>query len=266
MSWLLIPVLLYLTIMAIMFFMQRSLLYFPDKNALPLSAFPALKGDELRIKSADGTLLSSWWMPGKPTHPTVLYLHGNAGNLNNRAEKFSLFQQAGFNVLALSYRGYGHSDGSPSEAGLYSDAEAALLHLVELQKLQPDQILLYGESLGTGVATELATRHKVKGLVLEAPFTSVVNRAAELYPWLPVSFLLKDRFESIRKIPQIHVPIQIFHNHSDAVVPIHHGKALYDAAHEPKEAHWLDGPSHVEFEWQWLVQQILHFHYPEIAE
>lgn len=265
-GWLILPLLLYAGIALAMFLMQRSLLYHPAKEWQVLSSYPALQGQELTFSSTDGTLLTGWWLPGKQGYPALVYFHGNAGNLNDRVDKYVALQQAGFSLFALSYRGYGPSQGSPSETGLYRDAEAAITKAVELSGDPVSELLIYGESLGTGVAMEMARRYPIKGLVLEAPFTSVVARAGELYPWLPVSLLLRDRFESLQKVGAVKAPILFFHNEGDEVVPIHHGRTLFAAATSPKKAHWLNGEGHVEFDWPFVAAEIAKFHLPGSTE
>lgn len=262
-GWLLIPVLAYLGIVAAMFFLQRSLLYHPETDWQPLSNFPQLRGEEQWLTSNDGTKVMSWWLPGREGFPVIVYFHGNAGNLNDRVDKYTAYQQAGFSLLALSYRGYGPSEGSPTEVGLYADADAAIAKAQALSGDPTDAMLIYGESLGTGVAVEMATRHPIKGLVLEAPFSSVFSRGAELYPWLPVSLLMQDRFDSLAKINRINTPLLIFHNEGDTVIPIHQARQLYAAASEPKRAHWLNGAGHVEFDWNFVADQIQQFHLPQ---
>jgi hypothetical protein len=261
-DWLTLLLLLYLVTLIGIYVFQRSLLYHPSENWRPLSGFDALSGTEKPITAEDGTQLISWWLPGNPDYPTILYFHGNAGNLNNRAEKFRVFQQAGFNIFAVSFRGYGISWGSPSEAGFYRDGSAAIRFLKKHKKIPASQIILYGESIGSGVAVEMATRYPVKGVVLEAAFTSITDRAQELYPWVPVPLLLRDRFDNLAKIDHIFVPLLMFHNKGDKVVPIHHGKALFAAAAEPKKAYWKDGEGHVAFDWQEVARAIEEFHLP----
>jgi hypothetical protein len=175
-------------------------------------------------------------------------LHGNAGNVAHRAEKVRPFMDQGYGVLLVGYRGYGGNPGAPSEEGLYHDAEAALAFLAA-HNVGPDRQILYGESLGSGVAVEMAQRRAaagapVAGVVLEAPYTSMPAAAAHHYPFVPASSLIIDKYDSLAKIEQINAPLYIFHGDQDIIVPQSLGRDLFDAADTPKRAQWIDGAGH----------------------
>ena len=180
--------------------------------------------------------------------PTILYFHGNAGNIGSRIDKIFPFSKAGYGILLAGYRGYGGNAGSPSEQGLLMDGRAALAFLAA-QGATSENIVLYGESLGTGVAVPMAVEAAssgaaVRALVLEAPFTSVVEVASSFYPIFPVRWLLKDRFDSAAIIARIGTPVFVYHGVKDTTIPIRFGRKLYDLAVDPKESLWVKGAGH----------------------
>ena len=251
---------LYVLIMLGMFVFQRSLLYPAGKGIQPFEHYGFSRGQEIRMTSSDGLSLQAWYFSSVGNDkPTIAYFHGNAGHLGDRIDKIRAYIDAGFGLLALSYRGYGLSEGKASEQGLYIDARAALDYLQQEHHLSGDMLILYGESLGTGVAVQMATERPSRAVVLEAPYTSIVARASEMYPWLPVPLLLKDTFQSIDKIANIHAPLLIFHNSGDNVVPQHHGRALFEAAMEPKRAVWPVSDAHIDFDWDMVVEELQAF-------
>jgi fermentation-respiration switch protein FrsA (DUF1100 family) len=193
------------------------------------------------LTTADQVKIHAWWVPSPGAKWAALYLHGNGGNLTHRFDHLQEIRAAGSSVLIIDYRGYGKSGGRPTEKGLYRDAEAAYRYLVDVGH-GAGNIVLHGESLGGAVAVDLATRYKCAGVVLEAPFTSVREVAAGVLPLLGP--LIAWGFESKRKIPLVRAPILIIHGTRDEVIPFELGKALFDAAHEPKSFWELDGSGH----------------------
>lgn len=256
-NFLLFIVVTYVSLMALMYGFQRKLMYLPDTNIASPEQY-GLKGfSEHMIASADGTQIQIWFRKAEPTFPTILYFHGNASHLGDRAGIFSALASKGFGIVALSYRGYGKSAGSPSEEGLYEDARAAIEFLKTHASL--GQIMLYGESLGTGIAVQMATEYDVAALALQAPYTSVAGRAAEMYFFLPVHLLIKDRFDSIHKIGKVKAPVLIFHGQNDAVIPVSHGKTLLEAANSPKQAFFMPGVEHNNFDSQIISEHVVDF-------
>jgi fermentation-respiration switch protein FrsA (DUF1100 family) len=229
-----------------LFLMQRSIIYKPTSEQLTPSHYGLSKMQELQLISEDGTKIVAWYKPAPKGKLTVVYYHGNAGNLSDRTEKLATLMRQGVGVLALSYRGYGNSEGKPSEIGIYQDARAAIIYLQE-HGIKNDHIVLYGESLGSGVAVQMATEQHFRALILESPYTSITDRGKEIYPIFPIHLLLRDTFESYKKIKNVHTPIMIFHGYLDEVMPIHHGKRLLDMANEPKEARFFDQVGHTDF-------------------
>ena len=221
----------YLGVAGLLYVFQRDFLYYPDprRPSAALARIPNL--DEIELTTSDGHRLLAWYRPAPTDRPTVVFFHGNAGNIGDRAFKLARFVEAGFGILAPEYRGYGGNDGEPTEAGLYADANAAM----DFLQREADGIIVYGESLGTGIATRVASGHRVAALVLEAPYTSITAMAAEQFPYFPVSLMLKDRFDSLSRIAQVRTPILIMQGEGDQVVPPALGRELFAAAPEPKQ-------------------------------
>lgn len=232
-SILLIALAGYLGLVAIMYLAQRALMYFPySVRIAPADAgFP--QASEVELKAADNVRVLAWTVPPKPGKPVVLYFHGNGGSLAHRVARFSRLIEDGTGLVALSYRGYGGSEGKPSEEGLIADARAA--HDFARSHYPDAKVVLWGESLGSGVAVALAAERDVAAVVLEAPFTSAADVAFAAYPFLPVSLLMKDQFRSDARIGKVTAPVLIMHGLRDRVVPFRLGEQLYAIANEPKE-------------------------------
>jgi fermentation-respiration switch protein FrsA (DUF1100 family) len=220
---------------------ESRLLYAPGSSRTLTPAPPALglAPERVEIPSGDGVTLVAWVIraPAADTAGRwLLICHGNAGNLSDsgRPEHYAGLRALGLNLLAFDYRGYGESSGSPSEAGLYRDAEAAYGYLRDTLGVPPERIVLFGHSLGSAVAVELATRVPAVGLVLEGALMSVIARAQEVYPYVPVKWIARSRFASIEKIGRVEIPKLFLHARRDDVVPIAHGRRLYEAAPPPK--------------------------------
>ena len=208
---------------------------FRSRQILQTPAAIGLEYRDVELTAFDGVRLHAWHIPGKSQN-NVLFLHGNAGNISHRLEKLAILHNLGVGVLILDYRGYGRSEGNPSEPGTYRDAEAAFTYLASSAN-----IILYGESLGTGVAIELAMHHRVRGVILEAPFTSVPDVGQELFPYLPIRLLARTRYDNLRKIPQLNAPLLILHSRDDEVFSFTHAQRLFAAAPEPKRLVELRG-------------------------
>ena len=232
-------VVLYLALAAYLYIQQRSFLYFPDARR-PVSAeagIPELR--EVQLTSADGLHLLAWYVPPPARgRPVILYFHGNAGNIADRTDRLAMFARANYGVLMPEYRGYGGNPGSPSEQAFIADAEAALFFL-HGQALDDPAIVVYGESLGTGVAVALAAKRQFQALVLDAPYTTIAAVAAKRFFFLPVQQMLKDRFDSLSRIGDVRAPVLVIQGAHDGVVPPALGRALFANAPEPKEL-WTD--------------------------
>ncbi|WP_284163551.1 alpha/beta fold hydrolase [Frigidibacter sp. SD6-1] len=234
---------LYLLVLISLYAFQRDLQYFPGHRA-PSPEEVGLDGVEaLFLTAPDGTRLRLWHAPPRPGHPTILYLHGNAGEIADRVGAFSYFQSRGYGVALLSYRGFADSGGAISEAGLIEDAETAYRWLTDGGVAAGDLIVI-GESLGTGVAVQLAARHPVAALALEAPYTSTLDVARRSYWWLPLALLMKDQFRSLEHIKAVTAPLLILHGDSDTVIPYAQGERLFEAANAPKRFIPFPGRGH----------------------
>jgi len=225
------------------FVAQRKLMYFPDSTRVAPSNF-ALTGVEERVLAApDGTRLIAWYARARPGRPTLLYFHGNAGNLANRSERVRKYTVRGIGVFMLSYRGYSGSTGRPSERANVADAKLAY-EALRKEGVAPEDIILYGESLGSGVAVQLAAEKPVGGLILDAPYTSIVDVAAGAYPFLPVRGFMFDRYETMRYLADVHAPLLVIHGEDDEIIPVAMGRAVYAAANGPKELVTFPGAGH----------------------
>jgi fermentation-respiration switch protein FrsA (DUF1100 family) len=232
----------YLAIIALVYTQQRRLL-FPASPVRISAAQAGLDGvQDVVIATSDGEQLVAWWKPPEPGRALLLYFHGNGGSLLNRRDRVRMLTQEGRGILIVSYRGYSGSTGTPSESGLREDARAARDWL---STYEPGRIVLYGESLGTGVAVRLATERQVGGVILDAPYTSTADIAKGLFWYLPVALLMRDQFRSIDRIGDIKVPLLVMHGEEDSVIPIALSELLFKAANEPKRYLRLPGTDHV---------------------
>jgi uncharacterized protein len=241
MSWTIVAaaVLIYAGILVLLRVYESRLIYFPGPErtlvAPPLSL--ALPVQRVEITTEDAVTLVAWVMPAEPGSSWwLLVCHGNAGNLSefDRPLHYAGLRQLGLNLLAFDYRGYGESGGVPSEAGLYRDADAAYRYLTDQRGIPANRILIFGHSLGSAVAVDLASRVRSAGLIVEGAFTSATERGQELYPYIPVRWIAKSRFSSVDKISRVTVPKLFLHAQGDEVIPLAHGRRLYEAAPPPK--------------------------------
>jgi fermentation-respiration switch protein FrsA (DUF1100 family) len=212
---------------------QRKLMYFPDRARTQPAEVGLADVEERVLKTPDGEQVIVWHGKARPGQPTLLYFHGNGGSLRVRAERIRRFMAEGWGVYMMTYRGYGGSTGSPSETNNVADAHLAYGALVR-EGVAPKSIIAYGESLGTNIAARIAAEREVGGLILDAPYTSIVDVAAGAYPFLPVRYFLDDRYETTRYIASVKVPLLILHGERDPVIPVAMGKELYRLANEPK--------------------------------
>jgi uncharacterized protein len=224
----------YALILLLVFLFQDRLLYFPTRELTATPERVGLAYENVRFRAADGVEVHAWFVEHAEPRGTVLFLHGNAGNLSHRLDSLLLFHELGLSTLILSYRGYGESEGRPSEAGVYRDAAAAFDHLVRERGVAPASVVVFGRSLGGAVAAEQAARERVGAVILESTFTSAPALAAELYPFLPVRLLARSRFDTLSRVAQIRSPLLVVHGPGDEIIPFHHGRAIWEAANEPK--------------------------------
>lgn len=225
--------------------MERSFIFFPEKSTQITPADVGLSFEDLYISTVDGVAINGWYIPHTSAEATLVWFHGNAGNLGHRVDHLvKLHRAVQANILMIDYREYGRSEGSVSEEGTYQDALAAYDHLIKRPDLNPGKIVAYGQSLGSAVAVELAVQRQLYGLILEAPFTSIRAMAAFHYPWIPIGGLLSTRYDSLEKIGAVTTPLLILHGDQDEIVPYEHGKKIYDAASPPKQFYTVRGAGH----------------------
>jgi len=234
---------LYAALVIGLFVGQRKILFRCDAAEVDPATL-GLKAEILRLKTEDGETLLAWRVPPAPGRPLILYFHGNAGGLDLRVERFRAIAKAGMGFLAIEYRGYASSTGSPSERGLKLDGEAAYAAAVA-SGVAPERIVALGESLGSNVTVALAARHKLGALVLDSPYSSIVDVAASAYWFVPVRALLRDPFRNDLLIGTIHTPTLIVHGSKDVVVPIRFGEKLFGLANPPKDFWRVEGAAHL---------------------
>jgi uncharacterized protein len=242
-----VPLLAYLAVLAYLYVFQRQLLYFPDRSRPQLGLLADHGVREVWLTTADGLSLLSWYLPPREGGKVILYFHGNGGNIGYRTDRLQRFGHEGYGVLLVGYRGYGGNPGSPSEAGLYADAQAAL-DFLEREGIGAGRVVLYGESLGSGVAVQMAAQRPVAGLVLESPYTSIAALAQYHYPFIPASLLIWDRFDALSRIGEVEAPLLVLEGGRDAIVPARFSQALFDAAPEPKESWVAPEAGHVNLD------------------
>ena len=244
----------YLVILVFIYFYQRNLLYHPSENNYQNDEVK-FNYEEVNIEVENKIKLKSWLInKDLKKLKTLLIFHGNAGDLSNRIYKLNELNKLNINILLISWRGFSGNKGSPTENNLYKDAEAAIKWLNK-KNVSNNQIILYGESLGTGVAVGMAKKNDFNSIILESPFTSIENSAKIYYPYLPIKLLLKDRYDSISKIKSITTPILIMHGAKDDVVPISMGKELFEKANNPKHSYFTKEDDHMmEFNLNLLVE------------
>jgi len=247
----------YGAMVALVYFAQRALMYFPDRTRTPPADAGFPEAEEVILETADGEKLVAWHVAAAEGKPVVLYFHGNGGALVHRVDRFRGLIANGNGLVALSYRGYGGSSGSPSEAGLLNDAAAA--YAFAAARYPAQRIALFGESLGTGVAIWLATEKPVARLLLQAPYTSIVDVAAAAYPFLPVRLLLKDRYRSDERVGGVTAPVLVLHGERDRVVPIQYGERLYALIRAPKKFVRFPEGGHVDLDRQGALDIIRSF-------
>ena len=238
-------ILAYFLILIVIYFSQRSFMYHPSKNNFLDENKLNHKIEKIRISSDNE--LKAWYFKKNENFKTLLFFHGNAGSLENRIYKLNYLSKLKLNYIIVAYRGFSGNKGNPTEKGLYKDARAAKYWL-NLNNISDQNIIIYGESLGTAVAIDLAKDHKFAGIILESPFTSMLELSRKYYPWAPSKLLLKDKYETDKKIKKIFSPILILHGKKDKIVPFEMGEELFKKANNPKYNYFIENDGHmIEF-------------------
>jgi fermentation-respiration switch protein FrsA (DUF1100 family) len=234
----------YVALVLILFFFQSQLLYLPNVPSRDVVVTPddaGLAYEAVTITTEDGVTLDGWFVPARPARGLLLFFHGNAGNISHRLDSLKIFNELGLNTLIFDYRGYGRSEGAPSEEGTYRDAEAAWRFVTQGRNIPPREVILFGRSLGAAIAAHLATRHTPGGLIIESAFTSVPDLAAELYPFLPARWLTRFRYSTQADLVSVLCPLLVVHSRDDEIIPFAHGQRLFAVANEPKRLLELRG-------------------------
>jgi uncharacterized protein len=252
----------YTALVGALYLIQRELIYHPGHQMRSPAASGMPEMRPVEVTAADNVTLVSWYHPAREGRPTIVYFQGNAGNISDRGYKARPYLDAGFGLLLAGYRGYGGNSGDPNEEGLYADGRAQLAFLAG-EGVGPKHWVLYGESLGSGIAVQLAEEQAAKtpvgAVVLESPYTSLGDAAAAHYPFVPARTLVKDRFDSIAKIARIRAPLFVAHGEGDGVIPVELGKSLFRAARPPKESHWIAGAGHNDLYDHGLAAMVITF-------
>jgi len=234
-------ILVYISLLGMMYVLQRKFIYFPLKNRPFLGNWIGIY-TEVQTQTEDHLTLTHWY--AKQGRPHIVILHGNAGNIESRAYRFQFLVDEGYSVLLISYRGYGDNPGQPTEQNLISDSALALEWLFKQEGISFKEMIFFGESLGSGVAIALAEKYSVKGLLFDGAFSSLVELGQSAYPFLPVRWMLKDTWNSVTRIQKVKAPILFIHSKKDTVVPFRFAQKLFQAANKPKKHIWLEDSEH----------------------
>ncbi|MBN1393191.1 MAG: alpha/beta hydrolase [Sedimentisphaerales bacterium] len=219
----------------VLYFMQPVFLYSPVQEVPYTPEELGLDFEKVTFKSSDGLKLSGWYIPAANSELTVLFCHGNGGNMMHCLDTINILYNMGLNCFIFDYRGYGNSKGKPSEEGTYLDARAAYKWLTEEKKVSPENIIVFGRSLGGSIAAHLASKVRVGALIIESAFTSYVDIGRKFYPYMPVRWFARFSYRTIDYIKKVHRPVMIIHSRTDETIPFEFGLELYEAANEPKE-------------------------------
>lgn len=219
---------------AFMYFQQPRMIFYPVSGLEATPADWGLVYEDVALQAADGVRLHGWYVPAAGAEQVLLFFHGNAGNISHRRASLEIFHRLGLNVLMIDYRGYGLSEGSPDEAGLYRDAMAAWDYLIDERGFAADEVVIFGRSLGGAVAVELASQVPARGLIVESSLSSARDFARLVFPLLSRLIVMRYDFNSVAKLPQVQAPVLVLHSPDDEVMPFHLGERVFAAAPEPK--------------------------------
>ena len=216
-----------------LFFMQPTFLFKPTREVSYTPDELGLDFEEVTLETSDGVLLNSWYVPAENCEVTILFCHGNGGNIMHRLDSINIFHNLGLNCFIFDYRGFGKSHGTPTEEGTYLDARAAYDWLVNVKKVSPENIIILGRSLGGSIASHLASNVKARGLVIESAFTSYADIGSKFYPYMPVRWFARFNYKTVDYLKNVYCPVMIIHSRNDEVVPFEFGLELYNIANEP---------------------------------
>ncbi len=225
----------YILFLLFLFLGQDTMVYVPgDRTLRTKPSDMGLMYEEVHLTTSDNVSIHGWLMTVDKPKGVVIFCHGNAGNISHRIDNLSLFAELGYSVLIFDYRGYGQSSGKPTETGTYLDGEAVYDYLVDIKKISPEKIVVFGRSLGAAIATYIASQRKCGSLIIESAFTSVPDIGQQLYPFLPVRLLSRYSYDSKERLKTIHCPVLVAHSPADEIIPFSHGELLFEVANQPK--------------------------------
>lgn len=245
--WVFPVVLGYLVLVGAAWSLQGCMIHFPTSSLVADPEDAGLAYQDLTLTTEDDERLNAWFVPAEQARGTLLFFHGNAGNISHRLDSLRIFHQLQLDVLIVDYRGYGRSSGRPTEQGLYRDGQAAWRYLTEERQVDPNDIVLFGRSLGAAVAAHLAARQPVGAVILESGFTSIADLGSDLYPFLPVRLLVRYRYPTAEDLTQVTAPVLVVHSRDDEIIPFSHGEQLYQVASEPKWFLEIEGSHNTGF-------------------
>ncbi len=258
----------YLLVMTVILILQSKLFYYPKNDIWATPEDMGLTYENVMFSTEDDIALNGWFVPSEQAKLTVLFFHGNAGNISDRLQTLQLLNELGLNVFIFDYRGYGQSEGRPSEQGTYEDGLAAWNYLTAERGIADSSIVIMGRSLGGSIASWVSARQRPAAAVIESTFTSAADIGSDLYPWLPVRWMIKYEYNTIENLKQIQAPLFMAHSRTDQIIPFHHGQKLFEVANEPKmfvelvglhgSAYLETGPRYREELQQFLVQNTLY--------
>jgi len=225
----------YIILAGSLFIFQSRYVYYPERVLLADPGSIGLDFETVRFETADGVKLSGWFIPSESARGVILFCHGNAGNISHRMESLAIFHRLGLDVFIFDYRGYGQSEGKPTEHGTYKDAAAAWQYLIEKRQANPNEVIVFGRSLGGAIASWLAQSQTPRALILESAFTSLPDIAATVYPYLPVRLLSRFEYSTAEYLGRADCPVLIVHSRDDEIMPFSHGWRLFEMAREPKK-------------------------------
>lgn len=225
---------------------EKRLIYYPSTQVDLTPMALGLPFEEVHIEVEPGVRIHGWFIKATkaPSVATILFSHGNAGNIADRLDRVQSWRDLGADFFLYDYRGFGRSSGSPDEEGTYRDGRAAYDHLVKVRGIDPARLVLMGESLGSAISIQLALDRRAAGLVLEAPFASIAHMATAIYPFLPVKFFVRTRYDNLAKIPRLQIPLLVTQGTQDEVIPVEQGRMVFEAAPEPKRMFVVEGAHH----------------------
>ena len=251
-------IVIYVSVLVILFIFQRNLMYHPNENNY-FGDKLEVNIEKVNVKTSDNINLLGWFhKKDLNKFKTIVYFHGNAGTLENRIHKLNHFKDMEVNFLIIAWRGFNGNEGKPSENGLYIDGISAVNWIID-QGVKEEDIILYGESLGTGIATELAQHKNYAAVILETPFTSMSDAAQKIYPYIPVSLLIMDKYENKNKIKNINIPVLIMHGEQDTIVPFSMGKKIFQLANEPKYFYFTKHDNHMMVYDESMIKTLKNF-------